>query len=152
MLRSKLKEKDAKGYAKRKALRLSDGAAGDAARSKLKEMNAKGNAKGNAKAKERARANAEARMLANPSMAVQIQTVQEISSQAALVLARTNILGGADGQQECHPTGCREESLQNSLQHHDLGIRLWRHAGMGSKEDKVLKEGQVWYVSIRTTP
>ena len=41
-----------------------------------------------------------------------------------------------------------EESLQNSLQHHDLGIRLWRHAGMGSKEDKVLKEGQVWYVSI----
>ena len=30
----------------------------------------------------------------------------------------------------------------------DLGIRLWRHAGMGSKEDKVLKEGQVWYVSI----
>ena len=41
-----------------------------------------------------------------------------------------------------------EESLQNSLQHHDLGIRLWRHAGMGSKEDKELKEGQVWYVSI----
>ena len=93
MLRSKLKEKDAKGYAKRKALRLSDGAAGDAARSKLKEMNAKGNAK----AKERARANAEARMLANPSMAVQIQTVQEISSQAALVLARTNIIPGLDG-------------------------------------------------------
>ena len=41
-----------------------------------------------------------------------------------------------------------EESLQNALQHHDLGIRLWRHAGKGSKEDKVLKEGQVWYVSI----
>ena len=41
-----------------------------------------------------------------------------------------------------------EESLQKSLQHHDLGIRLWRFAGMGSKEDKVLKEGQVWYVSI----
>ena len=41
-----------------------------------------------------------------------------------------------------------EESLQNSLQHHDLGIRLWRHAGMGSKEDKELKEGQVWYVNI----
>ena len=41
-----------------------------------------------------------------------------------------------------------EESLQNALQHHDLGIRLWRHAGKGSKEDKVLKKGQVWYVSI----
>jgi hypothetical protein len=37
--------------------------------------------------------------------------------------------------------------LQKALQHH-LGIRLWRHAGKGSKEHKVLKEGQVWYVSI----
>ena len=30
-------------------------------------------------------------------------------------------------------------------------VRLWRHAGKGSKEDKVLKEGQVWYVSITYT-
>ena len=41
-----------------------------------------------------------------------------------------------------------EESLQNLLQHHNLGIRLWRHVGMGTKEDKVLKEGHLWYVSI----
>jgi len=41
-----------------------------------------------------------------------------------------------------------EEILQNALQHHDLGIRLWRHSGMGSKEDKVVKEWQVWYFSI----
>ena len=68
-------------YAKKKALLLSDGAAGDAARSKLKVKNAKQNAKRNAKLSDRARAMTEARMLANPLMAIQILPVQAVSNQ-----------------------------------------------------------------------
>ena len=228
---------------KKKALLLAAGDAGDAGRLKLKvqrskddaKHTAKNNAKNNAKVQERARVNAEMRMLENPRMAVQIQTVQEISSHSALILARTRIIPGLDGTMEelmgskrvmvylwlssrapkdeafrwltargahrandavtkgrnrpvlqqveqededeeevskgitmkqasdmgfsClsvplfesrlkYNAARVEESLQNSLQHHDLGIRLWRHAGMGSKEDKEVKEGQVWYVNI----
>ena len=69
----------------RKALLLAVGPAGDAARAMKKRHNAKSNPKNNpkniAKVKERGRVNAEMRMRANPSMAVQIQTVQEISNQ-----------------------------------------------------------------------
>ena len=105
MVSEKKKLANLKSNKVRKALRLSDGDAGNAARLKRKAQNSKTNAKHNAK--NSAKNNA-------------------ILFNAARV----------------------EESLQNALQHHDLGIRLWRFAGMGSKEDKVLKEGQVWYVSI----
>ena len=91
-------QKDASYYTKMKALRKSDG---DAARLKRKAQNSKDNARNNAKnngkVKERARANAEARMLANPEMAIQIQTAEEISSQSGLVLARTDNIPGLDG-------------------------------------------------------
>ena len=97
-------EINAKSNAKVKALFLADGPAGDRARTKKKKVNAKNNARNNArnnaKTKERGRVNAEMRMLANPSMEIQILPVQAISSQSALILARTNLIPGLDGTLE----------------------------------------------------
>jgi hypothetical protein len=97
---------DRKQYdASREARRyLGDGPAAVRARAMKKVSNAKThakhNAKHNAKVKDRARDLAEARMLANPSMAIQILPAQNISGQSSQILARTNIIPGLEGTLE----------------------------------------------------